>query len=58
MEKRKFWCILGEIDPLYDVIIRGQNVRKSHFQENEIDPEAMVMKAFFQRVYDLKRGAF
>ena len=31
MEKHKFWCILAEIDPLYDVIMGDQNVQKSPF---------------------------
>ena len=31
MEKHKFWCILAEIDPLYDVIMGGENVQKSPF---------------------------
>ena len=31
MEKHKFWCILAEIDPLYDIIMGGENVQKSPF---------------------------
>ena len=28
MEKHKFWCILAEIDPLYDVIMGVENIQK------------------------------
>ena len=31
MEKHKFWCILAEIEPLYDIIMGDENVQKSPF---------------------------
>ena len=42
--KHKFLCILTPIDPLYDVIIGGQNVRKSFFLPKSIIFQPISMK--------------
>ena len=34
MDKHKFWCILAEIDPLYDVIRGVKNAKNEFFGPN------------------------
>ena len=45
MEKHKFWCILAEIDPLYDVIRGVKNAKNEFF-----GPDSEIIQPFSKKL--------